>query len=415
MTPEPVQLTISTQFYVRDRSEPLDFHDSPEEAEFRTVVRDFIDKEAPKRGEIQAGIGMGAERSPAWKAWVKKLADHKWIAPAWPEEYGGAGLSVMEQFIFNSEMAERRVPRPGGIATGFAGPTLIVHGTEEQKKKLLPEILTGETVWCQGYSEPGAGSDLASLQTRAIRDADDFVVNGQKIWTSGGHMAKWMILLARTDPEAPKHRGITYFIVDMKSPGITVRPLINMADSHEFNEVFFEDVRVPAANVIGEENRGWYLAQTTLSFERSNIGSAIGTRQNVEDLARYARDAGNQSTLSHNRALRGELTERLVEAQVATMMSYKIISIQAKEGVAPGHEASVAKLYGTELNQRVYRTALKMLGLYGQLDAKSEGDVPRRGRIKYMYLRSVANTIEGGTSEIQRNIIATRGLGLPRA
>ncbi|MFQ5382197.1 MAG: acyl-CoA dehydrogenase family protein [Dehalococcoidia bacterium] len=393
----------------------MDFHDSPEEAEFRTVVREFIDTEAPKRGEIRQGPGMGGERSAAWKAWVKKLADRKWIAPAWPEEYGGAGLSVMEQFIFNSEMAETRVPRPGGIATGFAGPTLIVHGTEEQKKKLLPEILTGETVWCQGYSEPGAGSDLASLQTRAIRDGDDFVVNGQKIWTSGGHLAKWMILLARTDPEAPKHRGITYFIVDMKSPGITVRPLVNMADTHEFNEVFFEDVRVPAANIIGEENRGWYLAQTTLSFERSNIGSAIGTRQNVEDLARFAREGGNQSTLGHSKALRAELTERLVEAQVATMMSYKIISIQAKEGVAPGHEASVAKLFGTELNQRVYRTALKMLGLYGQLDARSEGDVPMRGRIKYMYLRSIANTIEGGTSEIQRNIIATRGLGLPRA
>jgi len=338
------------------------------------------------------------------------------VAPAWPKEYGGAGMSVMEQFIFNWEMAEARAPRPGGIATGFAGPTLIVHGTDDQKKKYLPEILDGETVWCQGYSEPGSGSDLASLQTRAIRDGDDYVVNGQKIWTSGGHMAKWMILLARTDPEAPKHRGITYFIADMKAPGVTVRPLINLPGTHEFNEVFFEDVRIPKQNIIGEENRGWYLAQTTLSFERSNIGGAVGARQGVEDLVQVARtDAASQ--LKANGALRHELVDRMVEAGVATQMSLKIISIQAKEGVAPGHEASVAKLYGTELNQRIARTAMKVFGLYGQLDSKSEGvkNAALYGRYKYQYLRSIANTIEGGTSEIQRNITATRGLGLPRA
>jgi alkylation response protein AidB-like acyl-CoA dehydrogenase len=363
------------------------------------------------------------DRSPEFmfrgnKEWTKKLADRKWIAPAWPTEYGGAGLTVMEQFIFNSELAEARAPRPGGIAVGFAGPTLIVHGTEEQKKTYLPGILGGDEIWCQGYSEPGSGSDLASLQTRAVRDGDDYVVNGQKIWTSGGHLAKWMILLARTDADAPKHRGISYFIVDMKSPGVSVRPLINLADSHEFNEVFFEDVRVPKRNLIGDENRGWYLAQTTLSFERSNIGSAIGTRQNVGDLVTFAKDnaASGISTLDQNPALRTELIERYIEAGVAQQMSFKIVSMQAKEGVPAGHEASVAKMYGTELNQRVYRTGMKMLGLYGQLDNKSAGPaVPMKGRIKYMYLRSVANTIEGGTSEIQRNIIATRGLGLPRA
>jgi alkylation response protein AidB-like acyl-CoA dehydrogenase len=327
-------------------------------------------------------------------------------------------MSVMEQFIFNWEMAEARAPRPGGIATGFAGPTLIVHGTEEQKTKFLPEILSGKISWCQGYSEPGAGSDLASLQTRAIRDGDDYVVNGQKIWTSGGHTAKWMILLARTDPEAPKHRGITYFIVDMKSPGLTVRPLINAAGTHEFNEVFFEDVRVPKQHIIGEENRGWYLAQTTLSFERSNIGGAVGARQGVEDLVRLAKTS-KISTLKDNPSVSHELVDRMIEAGVATQMSLKIISIQAKEGVAPGHEASVAKLYGTELNQRIARTALKVWGMYGQVDGKTDTavleDAAMLGRYKYQYLRSTANTIEGGTSEIQRNIIATRGLGLPRA
>ena len=260
----------------------MDYRDTPDEAAFRKEVHDFIANEAPKN--MARGEGFGGS-GDAWKTWGKKLSDRGWVAPAWPKEYGGAGMSVMEQFIFNWEMAEARAPRPGGIATGFAGPTLIVHGTDEQKQKYLPEILDGETVWCQGYSEPGSGSDLASLQTRAIRDGDDYVVNGQKIWTSGGHMAKWMILLARTDPEAPKHRGITYFIADMKAPGVTVRPLINLPGTHEFNEVFFEDVRIPKQNIIGEENRGWYLAQTTLSFERSNIGGAVGARQGVERVA----------------------------------------------------------------------------------------------------------------------------------
>jgi alkylation response protein AidB-like acyl-CoA dehydrogenase len=389
----------------------MDFRDTPEEAAFRQEVREFVKAEAPK---AERGVDMFAGN----RDWMKKLATRNWIAPAWPKEYGGAGMSVMEQFIFNWELAEARAPRPGGIATGFVGPTLIVHGTEEQKQKYLPEILSGDVLWCQGYSEPGAGSDLASLQTRAVRDGDDYVVNGQKIWTSGAQYSKWMILLARTDPDAPKHRGITYFIVDMKAPGVTVRPLINAAYSHEFNEVFFEDVRIPRDNIIGEENRGWYLAQTTLSFERSNIGGAVGARQSVEDLVHFAREntASGQSTLDHNHSLRHELVERFVEAGVATMMSYKIVSMQAKEGVAPGHEASVAKLYGTELNQRIYRTGIKVMGLYGQLDAKTEGPKPpMNGRIKHMYMRSIANTIEGGTSEIQRNIIATRGLGLPRA
>jgi len=391
----------------------MNFRDTPEQAAFRAEVRKFIEQEGPKAKEGRDPESMYGGS----KAWTQALASRNWIAPAWPKEVGGAGMSVMEQFVFNSELAEARLPRPGGIGIGFAGPTLIVHGTDEQKKKYLPEMLAGEVTWCQGYSEPGAGSDLAALQTRAVRDGDDYVVNGQKIWTSGGHNAKWMILLARTDPDAPKHRGITYFVVDMKSPGVTVRPLINAAYTHEFNEVFFEDVRIPKENIIGEENRGWYLAQTTLSFERSNIGGAVGARQTVEDLIEFARTAKDgKSTLSHNQALRHELVERYVEAGVATMMSFKIVSIQANEGVAPGHEASVAKLYGTELNQRIQRTGMHVLGMYGQLDAKTEGpEPPLKGRIKYMYLRSIANTIEGGTSEIQRNIIATRGLGLPRA
>jgi len=395
----------------------MEFKFTAEHEALRKEVRDFLAEALPNRG-------VGPVRPTSQENWEeqlafnKKLAKKGWIAPAWPKEYGGLGWSHINQMIFSEELAYAGAPDGGRVFNvGMIGPTLIVHGTPEQKAEHLPRITNAEVTWCQGYSEPGAGSDLASLQTRAVRDGDDYIINGQKIWTSGGHLARYMILLARTDPDAPKHRGITYFIVDMKSPGITVRPLVNLAYTHEFNEVFFEDVRVPRENIIGEENRGWYLAQTTLSFERSNIGGSVGARQAVEDLIKFAREnaTNGQSTLAHNPAIRHELVERYVEAGVAQMMSFKIVSIQAKEGVAPGHEAAVAKLYGTELNQRIYRTGMKVLGLYGQLDAKTDGPKPPlRGRIKYMYLRSVANTIEGGTSEIQRNIIATRGLGLPR-
>ena len=394
----------------------MDFKDTPEEATFRQDVRDFIEKEAPKRERGGSEAAALMEAFAQGQQWFKKLAEKGWIAPAWPQEYGGAGMTVMQQFIFNEEMALHRAPRPLHliIGLGMAGPTLIVHGTEEQKKKYLSGMLSGEDIWCQGYSEPGAGSDLASLQTRAVRDGDDYLINGQKIWTTFAHQAKWMIFLARTDPEAPKHKGITYFIVDMKSPGITVRPLVNMTGTHEFNEVFFDNVRVPKDNVIGEENRGWYAAVTTLDFERSSIGSAIGMMQTVEELIDYAREhtADHTSALEWDPMLRYELTDRLVETSVARMLSYRVASLQNR-GLIPNYEASALKLFSTETNQRVAHTGFKMLGLYGQLDRGSAW-APLKGRLCYTFLRSVAYTIEGGTSEIQRNIIAQRGLGLPR-
>jgi alkylation response protein AidB-like acyl-CoA dehydrogenase len=394
----------------------LDFRDTADEAKFRVEVKDYIDKEAPK-------VARGASREEAlvgnWERnqqWFKKLADRGWIAPAWPKEYGGAGMTVMEQFIFNEEMALNRAPRPLHllIGLGMAGPTIIVHGTDQQKQDHLPGILSGEDVWCQGYSEPGSGSDLASLQTRAVRDGDDYVLNGQKIWTTLAHIAKKMILLARTDPDAPKHKGITYFILDMKSPGVTVRPLMNMANSHEFNEVFFDNVRVPKENIIGEENRGWYTAVTTLDFERSAIGSAVGMKQAVEELVNYAKDHTDDHTsaLGTDPLVRYELADRMVEVEVGRMLSYRVASMQNR-GLIPNYEASLLKLYTTELNQRIANTGVEMLGQYGQLDRGSEW-APNKGRNCYTYLRSVAYTIEGGTSEIQRNIVATRGLGLPR-
>jgi alkylation response protein AidB-like acyl-CoA dehydrogenase len=419
--------------------------DSPEEAKWRTEVREFLQKEVPEalrpRGEeggpaggggmaaAMAGAQQDQRARPEARAggagfslasgpiadWRKKLAERGWIAPAWPKEYGGAGLSVMEQFILNEEFAESRAPQLGGMGTSMAGPTIIIHGTEEQKAEHLPKILQGETQWCQGFSEPGAGSDLASLQTRAVRDGDDFVLNGSKIWTSGAQFANWMFMLARTDPDAPKHRGITYFLVDFKSPGITVQPLVTMAGTAMFNQVFFDNVRVPAKNVVGEINRGWYVGTTTLDFERSGIGSAVGTRQNVERLIRFAKENVDKhhSTLNSNPLVRYELVDRLIEANVAKMLSYRVVHMQ-NAGMVPNHEASMAKLYSSELGQRIARTSMKVVGLYGVSWDTQSAHSPGRGQYSRTYVSSVSGTIAGGTSEIQRNIIAQRGLGLPR-
>jgi alkylation response protein AidB-like acyl-CoA dehydrogenase len=397
----------------------VDFRDSPEEAAFRAEVRRFIAENLPpayRQREPEWGMFNTARtRSPVppeeQRLWRKRLAARGWIAPAWPKEYGGAGMSVVEQFIFNEEMAEARVPGAGGIAVGWAGPTILTHGTEEQKRRFLPGILSGEETWCQGFSEPGAGSDLASLQTRAVRDGDDYVINGQKIWTSGAHHSQYMILLARTDPDAPKHRGISYFVVDMKSPGISIQPLINMLGDHSFNQVFFENVRVPRANLIGEENRGWYVGTTTLDFERSSIATSVQMTHIVRDFATFVRgERGGANRLRQVPWLRLELAERAVEAQVARLLSYQVISLQ-KRGLIPNKEASVAKLYTSELDQRLLATGMKLLGLYGQ---RLDPGAPLGGRMARGYMAATASTIGGGTSEIQRNIIATRGLGLPR-
>ena len=397
------------------------FTDTPEEAAFRTEVREFIQTEyAPSAtGEAatsayQAAAQGGKAAMDSYKAWMKKLSTRGWVAPAWPKEYGGAGMSVMEQFIFNEELALARAPRPGGIGIAMAGPTIIAYGTEEQKQEHIPGMLTGEATWCQGFSEPESGSDLASLQTKAVRDGDDYVVNGQKIWTSGAQYADRMILLARTDPEAPKHKGITYFLLDMKTPGVEVRPLVTMTGAAAFNEVFFDNVRIPRKDLLGEENRGWYVGTTTLDFERSSIGTSIAQNQAIEDLVKWVKERRNGLTDTH----RAELAERAIEAHAARLMSYNVISMQNR-GLVPNHEASAVKIFAGELNQRIQDTALKIAGLYGQLD-RGEKDsattryAPNKGRFMRVYLQAVASTIAGGTSEINRNIIATRGLGLPR-
>jgi alkylation response protein AidB-like acyl-CoA dehydrogenase len=401
----------------------MDFRDSPEEATFRQEVRAFVAREykgdeGEAQSAYQAAAQGGAAAMQAYKGWMTKLATKGWVAPAWPKEYGGAGMTIMEQFIFNEELAQARVPRPGGIGITMAGPTIIVYGSDDQKTQHLSGMLTGGKIWCQGFSETGSGSDLASLQTRAVRDGDDYIVNGQKIWTTGAQYADRMILLARTDPEAPKHKGISYFLLDMKAPGVSVRPLVNMAGTSGFNEVFFDNVRVPRKDLLGEENRGWYVGTTTLDFERSSIGTSIAQGQSVEDLIAWVKQRKDGPM---HPTVRLELAERWIEASAARLMSYQVISLQNR-GLVPNHEASAVKIYAGELNQRISNTAFKAAGLLGLLEPTRKDDkdsatsryAPNKGRFARTYLQAVASTIAGGTSEINRNIIASRGLGLPR-
>lgn len=403
----------------------MDFSDSQEEAAFRREVREFIRHELPselaRRETGDAAFDVAAswldhpERWQAATTWLKKLSDRGWIAPAWPREYGGAGLPVMEQFILNYEMAMVGAPRsPNVIGLGWVGPTLILHGTEEQRRTHLPPLLKSEAFWCQGFSEPEAGSDLANVQTRAVRDGDDYVVSGQKIWTSGAQFAQWMILLARTDPDAPKHKGISYFLLDMRSPGITVRPLPNMAGRVDFNEVFFDNVRIPRDNLVGEENRGWYVATTTLDFERSGIASGVSHTLTVEAFIEYVRQHSQDTGCAAARdpLLRYQLADRAIEAQIERMLNLQVVSLQAR-GIVPTKEASVVKLYSSELDQRIAATGMHLLGLHSQLLRTSPYAV-MNGRPASTYLWATTSTVGGGTSEVQRNIIAQRGLELPK-
>ena len=398
----------------------MDFRDSPQDAAFRSEVRVFVDQKLPPtlRGgpafRAAFDAGLPHPTGPDWDAWRDAMRDRSWIAPHWPAEYGGGGLGVMQQFVLNEEFARERAPRFGGIGLGWAGPTILLYGDEEQKQRHLPRILSGKEQWCQGFSEPGAGSDLAGLQTRAVRDGDDYIINGSKIWTSGAHKSDWMILLARSDPDAPKHKGISYFLVDMQSPGISPRPFPDMVGNVSFNEVFFEDVRVPAANRIGEENRGWYVGATTLDFERSNIAGSTHLNLMVNDLVSAVRRPGGAGLpfdpLARDPGLRFEIADRAVEAAVAKLMSYQVAWMQSA-GQVPNKEASIAKLFSGELEQRIAGTAMRALGSYATLWGT---DAPLRGLVSRMYSASVSTTIGGGTSEIQRGIIAGRGLGLPR-
>jgi len=392
----------------------MDFAFTPEQNAFRQEVREFLRANLPPDFKVRNDREELSEEEFAFsRQFAKKLAERGWLTMSWPKAYGGRDAGHIEQLIYNEEMGYSGAPLGFGFGTNLVGPTLMVHGTEEQRQRFLPPIARCEEFWCQGFSEPNAGSDLANLQTRAVRDGDDFIINGQKIWTSEGHRADWMILLARTDPDAPKHKGITYFLVDMKSPGITIRPLVNMMNTHHFNEVFFEDVRVPAKNVVGEVNRGWYVATTTLDFERSGITRTMQWLHMYDDVVAYVRE---RRAAGDAWAARPEVWHKLaeikIEFEIARLLAYRVAWLQAN-GQVPNYEASMAKMYSTEVNQRFCAAATTILGLGGQLEPGSRW-APLQGRIERGYLAAVSYTIAGGTSEIQRNVIATRGLGLPR-
>jgi alkylation response protein AidB-like acyl-CoA dehydrogenase len=318
----------------------------------------------------------------------------------------------MQQLVYNEEMSALRAPGFGGMGVAMVGPTLMLHGTDDQKQRFLGPIARGELGWCQGFSEPGSGSDLASLQTKAVVDGDDFVVNGQKIWTSGAHKADYCILLARTDQEAPKHKGISYFLMDMKSPGITITPLTNMLGSEAFNQVFLDNVRIPRANLVGEVNRGWYVTTTTLDFERSGIQRVVFAETLLDDLIAYAKIEREGRRLIDSDSVRHRMAELKIEFAVGRLLSYRIAWMQGR-GLVPNSEASIGKLFSTELQSRFAVAALGMLGPGGVL-SRGSPHVPADGRFSSYYLAAVSYTIAAGTSEVQRNIIAQRGLGMPR-
>ena len=393
----------------------MDFSFSQEQEDFRQEVRAFLKEALPIgwRGTYPDAY-FTEEYWDLIREFTGKLVHRGWLTQAWPKEYGGKALPLMLQLVYNEEQAYHRAPHRD-LATGvyMVAPTLMVHGTQEQKRALIPPIAQGQHIYCQGFSEPEAGSDLASLQCRATRDGDDYIVNGSKIWTSGAHRATHCILLTRTDPEAPKHRGISTFLIPMDLPGITVTPIRDPQGIHYFNQVFFDDVRIPADTMVGEENRGWYVATTTLDFERSGIGRFSGNERTIEELIELAGDtSSNGSTVRCGPILRHALADLAIANKAGKNLAYKVASMQ-HQGLVPNQEASASKLLGSELVQRIYQVGMRLLGLYGPLD-KGSKYAPMEGHIKAHYVNSLSHTIRAGSSEIQRNIIATRGLGLPR-
>ena len=390
----------------------MDFRFSESEEKFREELKSWLDLELTGR----PGDDDEDNSDASWDfnlVMRKKLAEKGWLTMAWPEEYGGQSASHMMQVIFSEEMSYNRAPGRDVFGTRMMAPTLMIHGTEEQKKQFLPPVSRGDVQWCQGYSEPESGSDLASLQTRAVEDGDDFVVNGTKIWTSSAHRADHIMVLTRTDPDAPKHRGISFLLCDMNTPGITVNPIINMADDHGFNMVTFEDVRIPKKNLVGEQNRGWYVGATLLDFERSGVDYSAGAKRTLEELIDFAKNnKKNGTVIADDPIMRNRFADLAIEVEVSKLISYNIAWMQS-QGLVPNKEASMGKVLGTELQQHVSYTGMQMLGMHGQLGAGSS-HAPLKGRIEHMYLTDVSQTIQAGTSEINRNIIATRGLGLPR-
>ena len=390
----------------------MHFTFTPEETAFRQELREFLKAELPP--DWKGADEDGRTDDVVFERHMRRrLIEKEWLTMAWPREYGGQDASSVKSAIFAEEMMYHEAPGKDNWGVGMLAPAIMHHGTPEQKRKYLPAIANGEMSWAQGFSEPESGSDLASLQTQAVKDGSDYLITGQKIWSSCAHLSDWMFLLARTDLEAPKHRGITFFVVDLKTPGITMRPIINMVGDHHFNEEYFDNVRVPAENIVGELNRGWYVAMTTLNFERDGTMYTAKARKPLDmliELLKEARANGSKTTISP--ALRHRLAERVLETEVSRLLAYRI-AWMVDQGLEPQQEASISKMFSTELLLRVANTGMQVLGLMGQLVEGSKW-APLRGKLRRLYLWSISETIGGGTSEIQRNIIATRGLGLPR-
>jgi alkylation response protein AidB-like acyl-CoA dehydrogenase len=400
----------------------VDFALSPQEEAFRKELSDWLDenmKELPewygKREMLSPE--MDSEEFYAFSDWWhKKLYSAGYIGIAWPKEYGGRGATIMEQVIYSEEMARHRAPAgAGGLGVGWAGPTIIVSGSEEQKKRFLPKILSGEERWCQAFSEPEAGSDLANCQTRAVEDGDYYVVNGQKVWTTGGMRADWAILLAKTDfnPETPRHRTFSYFLMDMHAPGVTVRPLREMTGHALFGETFLDNVRIPRNLMVGEKNRGWYISMSTLEFERSNASSATGLLNNITDVIKMAQKIKRGGRpLSEDPVARQKLAQFYIEANVGKYIGLRALTRQLR-GMTPGPESAVGSLLTMELGQRILDYAMSVQGPYSRLVRGSEYAY-EHGYWQRAFLNSRGTTIATGTSEIKRNIIAQRTLGLPR-
>jgi alkylation response protein AidB-like acyl-CoA dehydrogenase len=390
----------------------MDLTLSPSEEEFRDEVRAWLEENHPgpePEGSLDEVMAFRRE-------WQLKLHSAGWAGISWPEEYGGRGATMIEQAIFVGEAARQEAPSPANVlGLAMGGPVVIAHGSDEQKQRYLEPILTGEEIWCQGFSEPESGSDLASLKTRAVKDGDEWVVTGQKVWTTFAQYAKWCMLVARTDPDAPKHQGLTYFLMDMEQEGVEAKPLVQITGEGEFNEVFMEEARIPAENVVGGVGNGWGVAITTLMNERAGLAfGAIAQIQN--SLGRLARLAGevrvNGGSAAEDTYYRQRIAQLHIEAETMRLNAYRGLTKTMQSGI-PGPEGSLGKWQWADINQGLTELALEIEGAYAPLARGAEHAVAN-GAWQYGFLRSRANSIEGGTTDILKNIIAERVLGLPR-
>jgi alkylation response protein AidB-like acyl-CoA dehydrogenase len=383
----------------------MEFGFTAEQEAFRQEVRHFL-QEVLTPGFREALRRSGDEAfSPEFS---RRLSHTGWIGLNWPPEYGGLGKGAMERFIFNEELVTHDAPIDYHfVGERQVGPSLMRHGSEEQRRELLPKIARSEVCFCLGLSEPEAGSDLANVQTRAVRDGDYYIVDGQKTWTSHAHGADMCWLVVRTDPNVPKHRGISILIVDMKSRGVTVQPIINMAGLRGFSEVFFENVQVPSTNLIGQENAGWYILAEHLDFERAGIDRIAYNQRTFEECLEFVRRAPSLGR-GRDHIIRQRLAELYIELQVGRLLAYRVAWLMDR-GVVPNAEICMSKAFGSEWCQRMANTVLQIAAVYG---AAAPRELQERA-VRF-YLISVGDTIRAGTSEIQRNVIAQRGLGLPR-